>query len=132
MLKRKNEKNILPLLLDLTNPSPDLGFGLSERQSIQKRQKPDVILLLAVIHHLVISNNVPFKMVASWLANITDNLIIEFVPKEDSQVARYYQLVRIFFHNIIEKGFEDSFSEFFSILNKKRKINLMGLAVFYI
>ncbi len=58
---------MLPLLLDLTNPSPPMGFANRERVGIRDRQKPDCVMMLAVIHHLVISNNLPQPMLAAWL-----------------------------------------------------------------
>ncbi|HPZ08861.1 MAG TPA: SAM-dependent methyltransferase, partial [Candidatus Eremiobacteraeota bacterium] len=81
---RTKSTNILPLLLDLTNPSPDIGWQNQERESIMKRGPADTVLALALIHHLAISNNLPFYKIADFFSKICKNLIIEFVPKSDS------------------------------------------------
>jgi hypothetical protein len=81
--------NLLPLVIDLTNPTPAIGWAAQERESIFSRKKPDLITALALIHHLVIGNNVSFLKVAELLANQTRKyLIIEFVDVEDSQVKK--------------------------------------------
>jgi hypothetical protein len=59
---------MLPLILDLSAPSPSIGFANEERQTIRDRQRPDCILMLAVIHHMAISNNLPFGKIAEWIA----------------------------------------------------------------
>ncbi len=81
--------NLLPLVIDLTNPTPAIGWATTERNSIYSRNKPDLITALALIHHLVIGNNVSFLKVAELLASQTQkHLIIEFVDVEDSQVKK--------------------------------------------
>ncbi len=89
-LQCKHEKdiNLLPLLSDLTNPSPSIGWENEERMSIFERGPADAAMALALIHHLCISNNVPFVKAAVFFNRITRFLIIEFVPKDDSQVRR--------------------------------------------
>ena len=58
----------LPLVLDLTNPSPAFGWAGRERHSLTERGPADLVQALAVIHHLAISNNVPLSRVAEYLA----------------------------------------------------------------
>ena len=82
--KKESNSNILPLFQDLTNPSPAIGWGHSERVSFLERGPVDLVMALALIHHLAISNNVPLEKVAIFLANLCNFLIIEFVPKNDS------------------------------------------------
>jgi len=84
--KKQNETKILPLLLDLTNPSPYLGWDSHERVSIIDRGPADVIMALALIHHLAISNNIPLSRLAEFFGKICKYLIIESIPKSDSQV----------------------------------------------
>jgi len=76
--------------------------------------------MLAVIHHLVISNNVPFEMIAPWLASFTKFLIIEFVPKTDSQVRCLLKTRVDIFGDYTEARFEHAFSERFELLEKRR------------
>lgn len=115
MCKSKGEKDLLPLVFDLTNPSPDLGWANEERQSIGGREKPDVIMALALIHHLALSNNLPFEYIAKYFSNLTDHLIIEFVPKQDSQVIRLLQNREDIFPNYTQPQFEEAFQNYFSI-----------------
>ena len=62
--KKQHESNLLPLVIDLTNPSPAIGWDNAERASLAQRGPADLVLALALIHHLAISNNVPLEDVA--------------------------------------------------------------------
>jgi hypothetical protein len=117
---RYSGENMLPLLLDLTNPSPAIGFANRERGLLITRQKPDCILMLAVIHHLAISNNLPLGMIAEWLASLSENLIIEFVPKSDSQVKVLLATRDDIFPDYTEQGFEAAFGKWFDVVEKKQ------------
>lgn len=116
---RRSGENMLPLLLDLTNPSPSIGFAGWERGALDMRQRPDCILMLAVIHHLSISNNLPLGMVAKWIASLCNNLIIEFVPKSDSQVQVLLATRDDIFPDYTERGFEAAFGVWFNVTEKK-------------
>ena len=114
--KGNNETNILPLLLDLTNPSPSIGWNLSERDSFIHRTKGDATLALALIHHLAITNNVPLEMIAFFFSRITDWLIIEFIPKSDSQLDRLLAMREDIFPDYTLDGFETAFTKHFKII----------------
>lgn len=75
--------NFLPLSLDLTNPSPSMGWQQSERLGFAERRNADMVLCLALIHHLVIGRNLPLTEVLDWLVSLAPKGVIEFVPKED-------------------------------------------------
>jgi hypothetical protein len=110
---RGKENNILPLLLDLTNPSPSIGWENQERMSLAERGPADVVMALALIHHLAISNNVPLGRIASFLSRICNWLIIEFVPKCDSQVQRLLATRDDIFTDYTQAAFEREFGEYF-------------------
>jgi len=110
----KKETKILPLLLDLTNPSPDMGWENQERASIINRGPADVVLALALIHHLAISNNLPLEEIAQFFKKISNYLIIEFVPKTDSQVKRLLVSREDIFDNYTKENFESEFKKHFS------------------
>jgi ribosomal protein L11 methylase PrmA len=116
-LRMKTEKteNILPLLLDLTNPSPAIGWANHERESFSMRGPADMILALAVVHHLAISNNVPLPQLAEFFANVGKWLMIEFVPKADSQVQKLFVSREDIFPNYTRAGFEFAFKEKFAV-----------------
>jgi hypothetical protein len=131
-VKTKKEQNILPLVLDLTNPSPALGWDNSERDSFGTRGPVDMVLALAVIHHLAISNNVPLPQLAEFFASHCRRwLVIEFVPKSDSQVQKLLTSREDIFPNYTREGFESAFSSSFiiqrseSVRDSERTIFLM-------
>ena len=111
------EQNVQPLLLDLTNPSPGLGWANTERTSLIERKAIDVGFALALIHHIAISNNVPLDRAAAFFHSMCRHLIIEFVPKTDSQVKRLLATREDVFPNYTKAGFEQAFSQYFSIQN---------------
>ena len=114
-VKEKKEENLLPLVVDLTNPSPALGWSNQERQSLEQRGPAGMILALAVIHHLAISNNVPLPQLADYFAGLGNWLVIEFVPKSDSQVQRLLASRKDIFSDYNQETFEAVFSENFTI-----------------
>lgn len=117
---RKNgDKNLLPLISDLTNPSPDIGFSNKERDSLIRRGPADTILALALIHHLSISNNLPFENTARFFSECGEYLIIEFVPKNDSQVKKLLASRKDIFDRYDIESFRNDYSLYFDILEEK-------------
>lgn len=117
--KKNKEKNLLPLFLDLTNPSPNIGWANQERDSWQDRGPADTLMALALIHHLAISNNLPFDRIASYFSNLGNNLIIEFVPKDDSKVEKLLATREDIFSEYDQAHFEEAFSKYFDIKESK-------------
>ncbi len=115
----ENEGKILPLCLDLTNPSPSLGFAHAERESLVARGPADLVLALALIHHLAISNNVPLPRIAEFFASLAPELVIEFVPKEDPKVATLLATRPDIFPDYTREGFEAAFSATYEIVETK-------------
>ena len=111
----RGEDNILPVVLDLTNPSPSIGWENRERLSVKDRGPTDAILALALIHHLAIANNVPLPRVAGFFSDLCGSLIIEFVPKTDPKVQTLLASREDIFPDYTVEGFERAFSERFSI-----------------
>jgi hypothetical protein len=114
-VREKNEKNLLPLLMDLTNPSPAIGWNHNERMSLVERGPADLVLALALVHHLAISGNVPLSDIAHFLSRIARKLVIEFVPKSDSQVSRLLVVRKDIFSGYDQESFEKEFSRYFTI-----------------
>ncbi len=115
---KNKEKNIFPLILDLTNPSPSIGWENKERKSFMDRRLPEMVLSLALIHHLAISNNIPLEMISNFFKKICTFLIIEFIPKSDSQVQRLLSTREDIFEKYDQENFELEFKENFEILKK--------------
>ena len=114
-VKKARQENILPLVLDLTNPSPAIGWGNCERDAFYSRMHADVVLALALVHHLAIANNVPLADIAKTMALLGENLILEFVPKEDSQVKRLLRSRDDIFDTYTLQGCIDAFSPLFEL-----------------
>lgn len=114
--KARNEEKLLPLWIDLTNPSPSLGWNHRERNSLQDRGPADTIIALALLHHLAISNNVPLAMIAELFKRSCRFLIIEFVPKTDTQVQRLLSSRQDVFPDYNQECFEKAFSKHFLML----------------
>ncbi|MBT6060883.1 MAG: SAM-dependent methyltransferase [Anaerolineae bacterium] len=121
-VKETIEENLLPLVLDLTNPSPALGWHNKERESFTNRAPADMVFALALVHHLAISNNVPLQQLADFFGDMGKNLIIEFVPKSDSKVKKLLQSREDIFDEYTLDDFERVFKYRFKI-EKKVKIN---------
>lgn len=119
-LAKSGERNILPLLLDLTNPSPDIGWDNDERLSVGRRGRCDVAMALALVHHLAISNNVPLEMIAGYLGKLCTSLVIEFVPKSDAKVGRLLATREDVFPDYTRDGFEAAFGKLFTIAERDR------------
>jgi hypothetical protein len=125
------ETHLLPLVLDLTNPSPAIGWENRERMSILERGPADTVLALALVHHLAISNNVPLDKIADFLAKLCSWLIIEFVPKSDPKVQRLLSTREDIFPNYTRQGFENELGRLFvikrseQIRNSKRILYLL-------
>jgi hypothetical protein len=117
--RKENIQTLLPLVIDLTNPSPDLGWAHQERASLKSRGPADLLMALALIHHLAISNNTPLDRIASYFAALGRHLIIEFVPKGDSQVERLLASREDIFDHYTQQGFEQAFGRFFNTLDRQ-------------
>ena len=117
----KGEKltNILPLIIDFSNPSPAIGFNNTERSSFDQRAKSDLVLALALIHHLVIGKNIPLTELAAHFASMAPQLIIEFVPKEDEKVKQLLSGRADIFSTYDAASFEAFFSRYYKILAKE-------------
>jgi hypothetical protein len=77
---------VLPLWLDATNPSPSQGWAGGERLGLAERANADMMLALALIHHLAIAKNVPLDMAVDWLMSLAPSGVIEFPSKGDPMV----------------------------------------------
>jgi ribosomal protein L11 methylase PrmA len=106
--------NILPLVVDLASPSPGIGWRGAERKPLGERGKPDLVLALALLHHLVLTANVPVADVLDWLHSLGGHLVLEFVDKSDpmprqlllNKIDNYRDYEKDAFHALFERRFE--------------------------
>jgi len=117
-LKAKGPANILPLMQDLSNPTPSLGWAEEERDSFSRRAKADFLSALALTHHLVFSAGIPLPQIADYFARLLNDagrLLLEFVPLEDSQVQRLLAARENVFPDYHLQGCLDAFSRLFTL-----------------
>jgi hypothetical protein len=115
----RGDPNLLPLVMDLANPSPGIGWANRERMSLAERGPTDMAFALALVHHLTIGNNVPLDRLAEWLRTLCSWLAIEFVPKSDPQVQLLLASREDVFPHYTADGFERSFASAFTIERKE-------------
>ena len=128
-IKKENEKNILPLLIDLANPSSAIGLNNKERVSFTERTDRDLGMALALVHHLAIGKNIPFEKIAEFFENLADHFIIEFIPKTDKKIKFMLQQKKDIYHTYNEENFVRSFEKYFSV-QKKRDIGDSGRVLY--
>ena len=116
----EQDSNIQHYIIDLFNPSPNLGWDNKERKALKARGPADLLLALALIHHLAIGNNLPFEMISTYFSELAEWLIIEFVPKTDSQVELLLSSRKDIFSGYTIENFEVSFSKDYSIIDKRQ------------
>ena len=117
-LRAAGEKRIMPLLADIAEPSPAIGWANVERASLLERANADVVIALALVHHLAIGRNVPLAMVAELLARLAPNLVVEWVPKEDPMVQRLLASREDIFADYSAEGFRAAFARSFEIVDE--------------
>ncbi|MFN2483548.1 MAG: SAM-dependent methyltransferase, partial [Candidatus Limnocylindria bacterium] len=117
-LVRDRVGNVLPLIVDLMNPSPSLGWALAERRSLFERANADVVIALALVHHLAIGRNVPLVMLSAFLARLAPHVVIEFVPKEDPMVQVLLATREDVFPDYTLDGFRAAFATHFDFVDE--------------
>ena len=120
-LRDEGDEKILTLTMNLADPSPGLGWRGLERKAMPDRGKPDLVLALALIHHVAMSANVPVKEFVDWLAGLGCALVIEFPTREDPMVKKLLAPKRDGLHPDYELGFfERTLAEAFDIERSER------------
>jgi SAM-dependent methyltransferase len=106
-------ENILTLVQNISDPSPNWGWRNRERSDLQSRARPGLILCLALIHHVVISANIPLDEFVEWLAGQTDQLIIEYVSRQDDKVQTLLRNKTDKYSDYSREGLETALSRHF-------------------
>ncbi len=119
-LRREGERRILPLVVDLADPSPGLGWRSRERLPFVDRVRPDVVLCLAVVHHLALSNTVPLSAIVDFLADFGADVVVEFPHHDDVMAARLLARKRTgVFDGYRREHWEQAVAERFSIVESE-------------
>jgi SAM-dependent methyltransferase len=115
-LRADGERRIQPLLVDLADPSPARGWRGAERGTLEERGRPDLVLCLALLHHLAITRNVPLAELVAWLASLGGALVVEFVDPADPQAQRLLAAKRPGAHgDYTRKEFERLLGDAFAV-----------------
>jgi ribosomal protein L11 methylase PrmA len=120
-----SETGILPLWIDLANPTPAQGWAHSEWPSLEARGPADLVLALALVHHLAVGNNVPLPHVAAFLSRLGRRVIVEWVPKNDPQVQRLLRSREDVFTGYNEESFAAAVGQVFNI-DERRPVGSTG------
>lgn len=121
--KKQSGLALLPLVMDVSNPSPAVGFNNQERSAFHDRIQMELVLALALVHHLVIGRNISLQTLAGYFNKIAPQLIMEFVPKDDEKVQQMLRSRQDVFIDYHQEQFETVFSQYFTI---KRQENIPG------
>ncbi len=113
--RAREESRVLPLWLDLANPSPGLGWHHRERDALLARGPANVALALALVHHLALGHNVPLPHVAAFFKDLCRALVVEFVPKDDPQAQRLLAARADVFDDYTQEAFEAAFGAHFTL-----------------
>jgi len=118
-LKSERVSNILPLVINVTDPSPNLGWRNMERKRINERGRPDLVLALALIHHVVIGGNIPLAEFVQWLRDLGGDLVIEFVTRKDPMVETLLRNKDDHYTDYTEESFERELAARFRIARRQ-------------
>jgi SAM-dependent methyltransferase len=121
---RGSQRDLLPLCMDITNPSPALGFRHAERKCFEARGPFDAVFALALIHHLLVSARIPLPALCGLFAAMTQTwLIIEFVHPDDAMFQRLLATREHLYKDLSAERFEAAFGRSFEIVQRQE---LMG------
>ncbi len=118
-LKSERVANILPLIVNVTDPPPNLGWRNLERKRISERGQPELVLALALIHHVVIGGNIPMAEFVQWLRDLGGDLVIEFVTRQDPMVATLLRNKEDHYSDYTEQVFERELAARFRIVKRE-------------
>ncbi|HYP48372.1 MAG TPA: hypothetical protein VEQ61_07005 [Thermoleophilaceae bacterium] len=129
-LRDEGDEKILTLTMNLADPSPGLGWRGLERKAMPGRGKPDLVLALALVHHIAMSANVPVKEFISWLATLDAALVIEFPTREDPMVKKLLAPKREGLHPDYELSFFERCLEEAFVVERSERLE-SGTRVLY-
>ncbi len=129
-LRQEQRENILPLTMNLADPSPNLGWRGQERKSMENRRSPDLLLCLALIHHAVITAHIPLRDFVGWIASLGCTVVLEFVTREDPMVRTLLRNKADTYADYTLENFERVLSESFAV--KRRTVTNGGTRVLFL
>jgi SAM-dependent methyltransferase len=112
------ERNIVPLVMDLANLSPGQGWAGQERAAFDKRRSPDMVLCLALVHHMRVSANVPLSLFVEWLRSLDATAIVEFVGRDDEMFRKLVENKSEDYPDYTPEAFESEIAEHFTVSDR--------------
>jgi hypothetical protein len=122
-------QNVHPVVMDFSHPSPAIGVNNTERDAFINRVNVDLVLALAVIHHLSIGRNIPFDAVCAMFRSMGKTLIIEFIPKEDEKIKLMLSGKQDVYDWYDKAAFINSFKKQFEVV-AEQQIGSSGRSLF--
>ena len=119
-------KNILPLCIDLAQPTPATGWENRETRSFLDRAEGhfDAVMMLAVIHHLLLGSQIPLGQIAALVSRLTTrHLIIEWVPPTDEKFKEILRGRDAIYTHLTEAAFRQAFSQYFTVVKEQTLTN---------
>jgi hypothetical protein len=117
LYRSSSDQRITAIVIDMMNPTPAIGWTNTERRSFLQRSRAELVMALALVHHLCIGKNLPFEKLAEGLAHLGDYLLIEFVPKSDPKIQGMLKHREDIFPDYTEEHFTDAFTSYYEILD---------------
>ncbi|NKB57395.1 MAG: hypothetical protein GKS00_13800 [Alphaproteobacteria bacterium] len=117
--KENPNSNILPLVMNLANLSPGQGWAGRERQAFDQRKNPNLVLCLALIHHVRMSANIPNVLFLKWLRSLQSEIILEFVNREDEMVVKLLTNKKEQYEDYNLEQFISEAEQFFTIVDRE-------------
>ena len=117
---KKEPKSIIPMVVDVANPCPGIGYMNAERPAFLDRAKPDCVLALAVIHHLLVGANLPLAAIRDLFATLAQkHLVLEFVPTDDVMFRKLIEFRVNLFDSVTLEHCLAVFSEKFALVRQE-------------
>jgi 2-polyprenyl-3-methyl-5-hydroxy-6-metoxy-1,4-benzoquinol methylase len=123
---RAEDLNILPLVVNLSQPTPAIGWRNGECPAFLERVRGafDAVLMLAVVHHMLVSERIPLAEIIDLAAELTTNiLVIEFVAPDDSMFRRLTRGRDNLFSDLTSESFEETCRRKFEIIRSQHLEN---------
>ena len=112
------QRNIVPLVMDLANLSPGQGWAGRERAAFDRRRSPDMVLCLALVHHMRVSANVPLSLYLEWLRSLEATVILEFVGREDEMFRALVENKTEDYADYTAEGFQAEIDKHFTVADR--------------
>ncbi len=120
---QRERLDVLPLVVDLSRPTPAIGWRNQECPGFLERARGafDAVLMLAVIHHMIVSERIPLQEIVDLTADLTrDIAVVEFIAPEDMMFRRLTRGREELFAGLTKEMFEKTWRRHFEIVRSQQ------------